>query len=424
MKGKNYCKLHTEEMKQYPPFTPQSILTTTSDVTAMAAKLNEMADFTKEGFLFNQVQKVVEKAYDIGKLVEAHQLFGGYINTTFGIYTEKDGAVDTWLIRKYKRGKELDSLMFEHKLLIHAYDNGFSYGCRPIAAKNGATYHIEKEVYPGGEEDAVFAVFNYLDGVSTYDWLGNWAEPGMPEHTFLSAARSMAEFHSAMKGFNPGELHGDNIMDNDDITVNDLIAKFPETLKRFRKNYAEAGFENVFTDFFDNNYDYYQKMCEASVIPAEDYQKMHYCACQCDFHPGNFKYDEAGNVTASFDYDMAKMDTRLFEIGLGMHYCFASWKCSTNGVIQLENVEKFIGRYNEEIKNIGAIEPLNETEKKYLYEVMVQGTLYDMAWCTSACVYNPSLDPYEYLYYMQHFLFSLQWLEAHEAEIRAIADKI
>lgn len=424
MEGKNYCKLHTEEMKHYPHFASQAILTTNNDITAMAAQLNELAESTKEGFLFHQVREVVEKAYDIGKLVDAYQLFGGYINTTFGIYTEKDGAINTWLIRKYKRGKELDSLLFEHKLLIHAYENGFSLGCRPIAGKSGKTYHIEKEVYPEGEEDAIFAVFNYLDGVSTYSWLGNWADPAIPENAFLSAARSMAEFHSSVSGFDPEGLHGDNIMDNEDITVNDLIAKFPKTLKKFRNSYAAAGFENVFTDLFDSNYDYYKKMCEVATIPAADYQKMHYCACQCDFHPGNFKYDEAGNVTASFDYDMAKMDTRLFEIGLGMHYCFASWKCSTNGIIQLENVKKFIQKYNAEIKNIGVIEPLNETEKSYLYEVMVQGTLYDMAWCTSACVYDPTLDPYEYLYYMQHFLFSLQWLERHESEIRAIGEEI
>lgn len=424
MEGKHYCKLHTEEMKQYPRFTPQSLLTANTGVTAMAAGLNELATATKEGFLFQQVREVVENAYDIGKLVDAYQLFGGYINTTFALYTEKDGAVDTWLIRKYKRGKELDALKFEHQLLTYAYGHGFSFGCRPIATKSGATYHMEREIYPEGEEDAIFAVFNYLDGVSTYSWLGNWADAGTPENVFLSAARSMAEFHSAVEGFDPGTLHGDNIMDNEDITVNDLIAKFPETLKRFRKNYAESGFENVFTDLFDSNYDYYKKMCELAVIPAEDYQKMHGCACQCDFHPGNFKYDENGNVIASFDYDMAKMDTRLFEIGLGMHYCFASWKCSSNGVIVLDHVKKFIRKYNEEIAEIGVISPLNATEKQYLYEVMVQGTLYDMAWCTSACVYDPSLDPYEYLYYMQHFLFSLQWLEAHEGEIRALSAEL
>lgn len=419
-----FFTLHTEEMKEYQDLSVPELLKVNKTVAELTEKISKIEEKTREGYLHRQVCEIVEKAYDIGQVVGIYQLFGGYINTTFGIYTMKDGERQTWLFRKYKRGKDVQSLLFEHKLLVYAANHGFSLGCHPIETLEGKTYHTETEQFPEGEETSYFAVFNYLDGYSTYSWSENWADPKTPENVYYSAARSMAEFHSAMQGFDPGELHGDNIMDSEDILVNDLIAKFPETLKRFRKCYAENGFENIYTELFDNSYDLMKEMCEKSVIPHEDYEKMHICGCQCDFHPGNFKYDNDGNVTASFDYDMSKIDSRLFEVGFGMHYCFASWKSANNGEIHLDMVKKFILKYDEEVEKIGKLPPLSDLEKSYLYEVIVQGSLYDIAWCTSACVYHPDVDPYEYFYYLNHLIASLQWVKDHESEIRQISKEI
>lgn len=421
MASKNYCTMQTAAMQRYHNFDSEAILAMHHQAAQGAADMDRLAQNTKEAFLYSQIKEIVENYYDLGDLIEAYQIFGGYINTTFGIYTEKDGERETWLFRKYKRGKELDSLLFEHNLLIHARENGFSYGAVPIKAKNGKTYHVAKQLMPEGEEDFYFAIFNYIGGNNKYDWIPNWAGSDVNETTIISAARSMAEFHNSTREFDPQGLHGDNIMDNENITANDIIKKFPQTLQSYRASYAANGYENVYTEYFDANYEYLAKMCRLAVIPPEDYAQMPQNPCHCDFHPGNFKYDEKGAVCGSFDYDMAKIDSRLFEIGLAMHYCFASWKSETNGIIKLERVEKFIRTYNEELSKLKGLPPLNATEKKYLYEVIVQGTLYVVGWCSSACVYNPSLDPYEYLFYTQHFLASLHWLEDHAAEIRELA---
>lgn len=424
MTSKNYCKMETQIMKHYPGYTNQDLLDLHYEVLKVSAKTEELAQRTKEGFVYNQIKKIVEEYYDLGTLLEVYQIFGGYVNTTFGIYTEKNGEKETWLFRKYKRGKQLESLLFEHKLLLHARKNGYALGAIPIEAKDGKTYHVEKQRMPEGEEDFYFAIFNYIGGTNKYDWIPNWADEGIPEITILSAAKSMAQFHNAAKDFDPEGLHGDNIMDNEDITVNDIIKKFPQTLKKYRKSYADSGYENVFTEYFDANYDFITRMCAASIIPEEDYETMISLPCHCDFHPGNFKYTEDGAVCGSFDYDMAKIDSRLFEIGLAMHYCFASWKPETNGVIKLDRVEKFINTYNNELLKLGGLEPLSEIEKKYLYEVIVQGTIYVIGWCSSACVYNPTLDPYEYLYYSQHLISCLHWLEDNELEIRELSKKL
>ncbi|ATW26186.1 phosphotransferase [Candidatus Formimonas warabiya] len=424
MASKNFVEMETQVMKHYPRCTAQMLLDLHHEVLGVSAKTDELAQLTKECFFYSQIREIVEGYYDLGTLVDAYQIFGGYINTTFGIYTEKDGEKETWLFRKYKRGKEVESLLFEHKLLLHARKNGFSFGAIPIKAKNGKTYHVEKQIMPEGEEDFYFAVFNYIGGSNKYDWIPNWADDGIADTTILSAAISMAQFHNSTKNFDPEGRHGDNIMDNEDITVNDIIKKFPQTLKNYRKSYADTGYENAYTEYFDANYNFMSRMCAASVIPDEDYVKMISVPCHCDFHPGNFKYTEDGTVCGSFDYDMAKIDSRLFEIGLAMHYCFASWKSETNGSIRLERVKKFIDTYNTELSKMGGLAPMNGTEKKYLYEVIVQGALYVIGWCSVACVYNPTLNPYEYLFYTQHLIACLHWLEDHESEIRELSKRL
>ncbi|MEG0377913.1 MAG: phosphotransferase [Eubacterium sp.] len=413
-----FIEMQTEIMKNYPPANAQALLNIYNTAEEMQAYLDTMLAKTRESYLYTQLRDIVENYYDIGKLDDVYQIFGGYINTSFGIYTEKNGEKQTWFIRKYKSGKELESLLFEHSMLRHAQENGFTYGAVPIAAIDGKTYHATKEVTSSGENESYFAIFNFVDGKAHYDWIPNWANDGVADITITSAAKSLAEFHNSTRTFDPEGRHGDNIMDNEDITVNEIIRKFPKTLKAYRKHYAEAGFENVYTEYYDANYSYFSKMCERSVIPPADYNKMVSNVCHCDFHPGNFKYLDNGEVCGSFDYDMAKIDSRLFELGLALHYCFASWKSECNGTINLDYAITFIKTYDDTLRNAGGLEPLNETEKKYLYEVTVQGALYDLGWCSSACVYDSTLDPYEYLFYTQHFVACLKWLEENEETFR------
>jgi homoserine kinase type II len=40
------------------------------------------------------------KFYDLGEVKEVYQIFGGYVNTSFGVYTEKDGKQHEYFVRK------------------------------------------------------------------------------------------------------------------------------------------------------------------------------------------------------------------------------------------------------------------------------------------------------------------------------------
>lgn len=424
MGKEKFVTMHTEQMMNYRKTSAEELGLLHVQAQKQVQEAEKVRQLSKEHYYFALIREIIDSYYDIGVLSEVYQIFGGYINTTFGIYTVKDGERQTWLFRMYKRGKNEDSLKFEHRLLLHARKNGFTFGAAPLINRTGETYCRKPVQLEDKEDEFLFAVFNFVEGDVLYDWIPNWAEEGLRDTTITSAARCMAEFHSSTCNFDPQGLHGDNIMDSEDSPCNELIHKFPQTLLQYRQAYTEAGLDNEFTEYFDAMWPVFDKMCAKSYIPPEDYSQMQINPCHCDFHAGNFKYLPDGTICGSFDYDMAKFDSRLFEIGLAMHYVFASWKMATKGVIRLDRVERFIKLYDEEIIKIGKIPPLSDLEKSYLYEVLIQGTAYVYGWTTSAVMYDPTLNPYEYLYYSQHYVACMNWLKAHEQEIRELSKRL
>lgn len=418
MDKSKYIEMQTEIMEGYPPSNPQELKKTFDLATKMKTFSDELVEKTRKSYIFTQIKDVVDNNYDIGKVVEVFQIFGGYVNNSFGIYTEKDGEKQTWFLRMYKSNKKLASLLFEHTMLLHAKENGFTFGAIPILKKDGKTYIVAKEFTPGDEKEIFFAVFNYIDGKATYNWIPNWAHEGVPEITLKLAGKCLAQFHNSTKDYDPKGKWGDNIMDNEDILVNDIIKTFPQRLKKYRQAYAEAGYENAFTEYYDSHYDFFTKISKQSLIPEKNYKQMVFNVCHCDFHAGNFLYREDGSIAGNFDFDMAKVDARLFDVGLHIHYTYASWLPADNGAINLDNAIKFLNSYNEELSKLGGLEPLNNSEKKYLFEVILQAPLYVLGWAAADIYRDTTLNPHEYLYYTQHFVESMKWLEKNEKLVR------
>lgn len=418
----NYVEMATDEMKRYASASSAGLRQLELDAEASAARLAEVAGQAREQYYYALIRDMVEEHYDIGRLLDVYQIFGGYVNVTFGIYTEKDGERSTWIVRKYRRGKTVDALTFEHRLLAHAKANGAEYTACPVKANDGKSYVAQTIDYEDGREDFLFAVFNYIGGRRLYDWMPNWAVPSLADATVESAALTMAQFHSATFDFDPEGLRGDNILGtNEDLRVNDLIADFPRRLLAYREHYRGLGMDNKFTEYMDTFQGSYAGWCARAAIPAEAYAGMLQCPCQLDFHAGNFKYWDDGSVSGSFDYDMAMVDSRLFDIGLGMHYTLASWGLATPGEVDLGRVGQFVRAYDRACAGIGRIPPLSDVEKSYLFEAMLQGPIYVYGWAQGAVSADPGADQYEYLFYCEHFSASCAWLVAHEQEVRALA---
>lgn len=51
----------------------------------------------------SQISDIVYTYYDLGEILEVYQIFGGYVNTSYGIYVEKEGQRFKYFVRKYKK---------------------------------------------------------------------------------------------------------------------------------------------------------------------------------------------------------------------------------------------------------------------------------------------------------------------------------
>lgn len=420
-----YVEMATQEMKQFLPSSPAHMRQTELSAEAAAESILAIAADAREQYYYTLIREIVEQRYDLGELLDVYQIFGGYVNMTFGVYTLKDGQKATWIVRKYRKGKTLEALEFEHRLLLHAHENGSLYTATPQRNREGGTYVVET-IDDGPEQGEYFiAVFNYIGGDRKYDWMPNWAVDSLKDITVESAALTMAQFHSATYDFDPQGLRGDNILGTvEDLHVNELIADFPRRLLAYRQLYRDNGMDNKFTEYMDTFQDRYTQWCAKATIPAAAYEQMLICPCQLDFHGGNFKYWEDESVSGSFDYDMAMVDSRLFDIGLGMHYTLASWGLADNGAINLARVEQFVNAYNRACKDIGRIPPLNTIERQYFFEAMLQGPIYVYGWAQGDVSTDMGINEYEYLFYGEHFSNSCEWLLAHEQEVRNLADRL
>ncbi|MGI6776762.1 MAG: phosphotransferase [Acetivibrionales bacterium] len=421
MSGK-YIEMDVRKMKEFPNFTPQEMLSTHYYARDLVKKTEDLAARTKDAYMSILIKEIVEKYYDIGAVSQVYQIFGGYINETFGIYTEKDGEKYTWIFRVYKRGKKLKVLLFEHAMCLHLKANGFDLGSVPVSTKNGSTYQIESLPVPeGGEEDFYFAVFTYLPGKNTYVWGDCWDKP-CHKTAYRDAAVTLAKMHNAGRNFNPQGLHGENQMLSDGSTISDTMHKLKDLFRGYRDRCAEGGYVNAYSRYLDTNYEYLMSIIDKSIIPEHmlDDSQFPVTTIECDYHPGNLKYDDNDNVTGSFDYDYANMDIRIFDVGCAVHYCFPTWAPERDGAMNLEIVADFLKTYNDTLKDLGGLSPFTESEKKYFYEAVLQGNLYIVGWCLRACAEDMTLDPFEYLYYLQHLISCLKWLEDNEQDIRKL----
>lgn len=424
MTKQEFVTMNTGPMRQYQNSSAEELGKLYVQAVEHEKSAGELKTTVKDFYYFSLIRDVLSEHYDIGELHEVYQIFGGYVNTTFGIYTMKDGERQTWLFRMYKKNKNEDSLKFEHHMLRHAKENGFTFGAAPIDNNEGGTYCFQMVETSEGADKFCFAVFNFIAGDVLYDWMPNWAEAGLADITIESGAQCSAQFHSAGANFDPQGLHGDNIMDSSDSTGNDLAHTYPARIERYKEQYAEAGLDSPFTEFVASTKELYEEMCEKCYIPPEDYAQMQINPCHCDGHGGNFKYAPDGRVVGSFDYDMSKVDSRLFDLAVSIHYLFASWKFATNGVIRLDRVVPYLKAYNAEVARIGKIPVLTELEKSYFYEAIIQATVYCTGWCTSAVMLAPDLNQTEYLFYAQHYAACTQWVKDNEAAIREVVTKI
>jgi homoserine kinase type II len=367
------------------------------EIGRIAARLTELLEDT---VLRQQLVEIVEELYDLGRVLEVYQIFGGYINRSFGLVAQRNGIRKDYFLRQYKHGIAEHEIKFEHSLINHCTARGFTLAARVIANRQGATY-----IKPANSK-SFFAVYEFLEGEDKY----TWDNPALNDEEFVSASKMLAAFHTAAMEFDPGKFQ------RAEPPIRDLLPIFSASFRKF------AQIDNVskFHRFFLGHLKNILESIDNTRIPGADVCHMPLCPIHCDFHPGNLKY-ENNRVVGIFDFDWSKIDLRLFDVCMAVAYFCCSWDEKNDGDLRLEKAALFLNAYQDQLHQTDAMKPLNAVEIKHLPGMLTAANLCIINWIVSTFYADDGLNDYEYLAYLKHSVRLLYSIEKHRNTISQIA---
>lgn len=378
-----------------------------------AKSVYETADIS---FVRTQIKEVVESNYDLGEVKEVYEIFGGYVNRSFGVICEKDGVRTDYFVRKYKAKfnseANPDDILYEHMLINYCKENGLKEAAYVYPSKNGSTMiTLVDQDDTGKDLRRYFAVYEYLPGEDRYTWINNENKPV----EFRNLGALQARFHNYGQGFNPGKLA------KAEPKIQYLLPTFESLFTKMASRDLPG---SMFHNFFNSKLPEIIANGKKNQIPAEAFVKMPESPIHSDLHAGNVKW-EGEDATGIFDFDWSKIDVRLFDISFALVYCCSSWRPESDGILRLDDCRQYLEGYNDQIKKLSKLEPLNATEKEYFPMMVGAACQYLINWCTALFFYeDPALvNDYEALYYLLHLTRLMDWIEAHKSELgKIIAD--
>jgi homoserine kinase type II len=329
--------------------------------------------------------------YDLGRLVDLELNRRGFVNTGFSIETEKNGVKSRYFLRRYKPEIHEEELIFEHNLISHLSQQTILPVAHLHRTLTGSTYFC-RQPQAAGTPTYFYAIFDHLPGEDRFTWV----DPHCNLFEITSAARTLAQFHSAVtfmqlkgKRYEPG--------------VRELLACLAATVEKSTLHSKNTIFDDYLTNSKDTTLRSIQDIL--SILQAPDAGQMPQIVIHCDFHPGNLKF-QGYTVSGLFDFDWSKIDYRSFDLGLAIWYFFTNWEGEQDGQIDIEQARCFLKAYQETIEELPGIGTLTHTERKNLPAMINAGNLYVLNW-TILDYYNKDVDETEYLKYLQHSINSI-----------------
>ncbi|AET67291.1 putative homoserine kinase type II (protein kinase fold) [Desulfosporosinus orientis DSM 765] len=391
-----------EELSVNQTFT---MFTQSEDLKNIATQFFESMDSVLS---HNQIVDVL-KDYDLGTVTAVYEIYGGYVNRSFGIYTEKEGKQNEYFVRKYKYGVKESEIVFEHLMIDYSKTHGLDIVAGVIRTKDGSSYVKRSEGVDGNQTDIFFAVYEFLEGEDLY----TWDTPNLTDGETASAAGVLASFHNAAKDFDPKGLK----------RVEPKIMDFLPTLHEKYIGLAQKDIDTKFHKYYNSKLKAILEMIDKSQIPQEIVNKMPYTPCHSDFHAGNLKYKD-DKVVGLFDFDWSKIDLRLFDVCLALAYCCSSWQDEKDGDLLLDKCSIFLKAYQSKLVELGGLEPLNALELEWLPTMMAAANIYLINWDVLAYYAGKNLNEYEYIAYLQHNIRLMIWIENHKAEIAELGKSL
>jgi len=350
-----------------------------------------------------QLVDIMAESYDLGRVQEVCEIFGGYVNRSYRLVVQRAGIRNDYFLREYKPGITEDQIKFEHALINHCAARGFTIAARVIANRQGATY-----IKPANGESFI-AVFEFLEGEDKYAW----NNPALNCEELVSASRMLANFHTAAIGFDPGTLQ----------RIEPPIRELLPTLRSGFKHYAQTGSDSKFHRFFLRHLENILGSIENSQVTEADASHMPHCAIHCDFHPGNLKY-ENNRVMGIFDFDWSKIDLRLFDVCMAVDYFCSSWDERNDGDLDLEKAVLFLNDYQNQLHQTDVMKPLVAAEINNLPGMLTAAGLCIINWIVSTYHEDDNLNDDEYLVYLKHSVRLMYSIEKQRSAILQMAAEL
>ncbi len=383
-----------------------------SQFVVMKRIVDELYATSEMAMSRSQLNHLFGEYYDVGTIVDAYEIFGGYVNRSFGAIVEKDGVRKDYFIRKYKRDATDADIKVEHNLIEYAIAHGMKDAAGVIRTKNGESFVKMVEEKEGQKVVRTFAVYEYLDGEDTYDWINT----NMTPEEDAEFARILAKFHNFTNGFDPGEKEEARILD----LVKMFKKKFP-----LMGNGMEIPAYNRFYRLWKEATPFFVEMCDKVTdgLTKDLTDGMPECPCHCDIHPGNVKWKD-GKCVGLYDFDWSKLDYRLFDVCFALVYSCSSWEAQTDGRLWFDRCGYYLDGYNQFLKEEGTLSPFTAEEKKAFPYMMLAACLYLTNWAT--CYFDEweDLNEYEYYFYLTHIVKLLHYIDNHQDDLAEVIKNV
>jgi homoserine kinase type II len=353
--------------------------------------------------LRHQLVEIIEALYDLGRVQKVYEIFGGFVNRSFGLVVQRDGIRKAYFLRQYKHGVAENEIKFEHALINYCNARGFTIVAGVIANRQGTTY------FKPTHSKSFFAVYEYLEGEDKY----SWNNPALNDEEFVSASKMLATFHTATIGFDPGNFR----------RVEPPIIDLLPTFRSAFQTHAQTASNSKFHRFFLTHLENIMESIGNTRITEADVSGMPLCPIHCDFHPGNLKYKN-NRVVGIFDFDWSKIDLRLFDVGMAINYFCGSWDETSDGDLRLEKATLFLNTYQDQLYQTDGMKPLNAVEIENLPGMLTAANLCIINWIVTTFHSDDKLSDDDYLAYLKHTVRLMYSIANHRSAISQIAAEL
>ncbi len=364
---------------------------------------------------FKEVKFLVEEKAKLGTLNKVYEIFGGYVNRSFGVeMTNNEGEAVDYFVRRYRATQAISDVLSEHELIAFCIERGLDMAAGLEKMEDGKTYTMMTN-----EEDGLeypWAIYRYLYGEDPFDWINQVLSP----EEDAAMGRCQANLHGSAYGFTGGEKEEPQIyefLSGGKMKDHFIACKDVEGIpKRDRYDLLYRTALPYVCEMVDKA----AEGLKASGMLEEG--KGYKTVCHCDYHPSNVKWKD-GECCGIFDFDWSKVDYRLFDICFGLVYTCTNWGALENyvykndGELDLERTKHYLKGYVEKTLDKGVLPAFTEEEKKAFPYMFLAGMLYLWNWCTDYYNFPEDYNEYEWHYYLEHIYLGIKFADEHIEDI-------